>query len=786
MRSRTWTRHVGWVALIVLGTVALAGCGGSPTDGPVADASVAKVESPASPERPVADQASADAQTGAEKGPADSQPARQPADATPSPKPPAEESPTAEPQQTDEVPMHSEGQQPQLTALQLDEAKVDRLLPLRSRKIPAPSLEGGVDWLNTAGPIDLRDLRGKFVLLDFWTYCCINCMHVLPELKKLEKKYPNQLVVIGVHSKKFDGEEDTENIRQAILRYEIEHPVVNDANHTIWERFYVNSWPTLVLIDPEGHVVWFRPGEIQAEQLIEVLDTAIPFYRKQRLLDETPVHFDLESYQASRTPLRYPGKILADEAGGRLFITDSNHNRIVITDLDGKLQQIIGSGAIGRDDGDFAKATFDHPQGVVLHGDRLYIADTENHLIRRADLDTQRVTTVAGTGQQSRNPWAELNPETLLGPPKKIALNSPWALWVHGKWAYIAMAGPHQIWRLNLDETQIGPYAGTGAEDIIDGALLTLEKPADVPYATFAQPSGLASDGKVMYVADSEGSSVRAVPFDYTGLVTTVVGTAHLPQARLFTFGDVDGALRDARLQHPIDVLYHRGLLYVADTYNNKIKSIDLEKQQIRTVAGTGEEGADDEAPTFDEPAGLAAAGDLLYVADTNNHVIRVIDLADKARVRTLEIAGLEPPPRPEVQPVAAVPGKPVLVKTPPLQPQQGKIRLEVKLRLPEGFKMNPLAPMRYKLELLDPQGPIDREAVQPGVVKLDQPADAFQISLPVRGEGKETIRVSLTYYYCKDGAEGICKVGSVAWNVPLEVAASGQTEAPLLQAAVQ
>src|SRR5207244_3715407 len=135
----------------------------------------------------------------------------------------------------------------------------------------APELDGGVAWLNTAGPIRLRDLRGKIVVLDFWTLCCINCMHTLPDLTKLEKKYPNQLVVIGVHTAKFENERDTESIRKAVLRYEITHPVVNDAAMRIWRTYEVQSWPTLYLIDPEGYIV----GRGSGEGLYEALDAAI-------------------------------------------------------------------------------------------------------------------------------------------------------------------------------------------------------------------------------------------------------------------------------------------------------------------------------------------------------------------------------------------------------------------------------------------------------------------------------------------------------------------------------
>ena len=128
---------------------------------------------------------------------------------------------------------------------------VENPFPDRVRA-PDGILDGGKEWLNTTGPIGLKDLRGKIVVIDFWTYCCINCMHVLPDLKYLEQKYPNELVVIGVHSAKFTNEKESNNIRQAIMRHEIEHPVVNDAEMTIWGKFGVRSWPTLAIIDPEG------------------------------------------------------------------------------------------------------------------------------------------------------------------------------------------------------------------------------------------------------------------------------------------------------------------------------------------------------------------------------------------------------------------------------------------------------------------------------------------------------------------------------------------------------
>ncbi|MDA1050555.1 MAG: thioredoxin-like domain-containing protein [Planctomycetota bacterium] len=541
------------------------------------------------------------------------------------------------------------------------------------RRISIPDFPKDMQWLNTSKPLTKQDLKGKFVVLDFWTYCCINCIHILPELKKLEKAYPNELVVIGVHSAKFEAEKKTKNIEEAILRYEIEHPVINDAEHRVWDSFGIQSWPTVLMIDPEGKAVWGTGGEIEFKTVDAVLKAAIPYYAQQGTLDRTPMKFDLLADQQDPTPLRFPGKVLADEASNRLFIADSNHNRIVVASLDGNLLDTIGSGAIGRDDGNYDKASFDHLQGMAIDGETLYVADTENHLLRKVDLKSKLVTTIAGTGAQRRSAWPGMEnldltgalPQRFVGEPLETAINSPWALWVHKDALYIAMAGPHQIWKMLLDGSEIGPYAGNGREDIVDGPLLP-PVPYQEGYSSFAQPSGLASDGEWLFVADSEGSSIRAVPFDLKREVRTIVGTSKLAGGRLFAFGDVDGeqplatyalddtgnVLRDptgypiiqgVRLQHALGVAYHDGKIYVTDTYNNKIKAVDAKTGATRTIAGTGEPGISDAPAQFDEPAGITYANGTLYIADTNNHLIRTLTLATGS-VGRFEVQGLKVP----------------------------------------------------------------------------------------------------------------------------------------------
>ena len=238
-------------------------------------------------------------------------------------------------------------------------------------KIRAPELTGDRGWLNTDKPLSLAGLKGKVVLLDFWTYGCINCIHIIPDLKKLEKKYPNELVVIGVHSAKFENEKDTENIRRIILRYEIEHPIVNDANFKIWKAYAVNAWPTRYLIDPAGYVIGKLSGEGSYEALDKVIGDTIAEFRKRGELNETPLKLVLEKAKVGDLPLAFPGKIITDEKNNRLFIADSDHNRIVVARLDGTLLETIGTGTHGADDGAFDRATFFRPQGLSLDGETL-------------------------------------------------------------------------------------------------------------------------------------------------------------------------------------------------------------------------------------------------------------------------------------------------------------------------------------------------------------------------------------------------------------------------------
>jgi thiol-disulfide isomerase/thioredoxin len=478
--------------------------------------------------------------------------------------------------------------------------------------IHAPEFPKQFQWLNTAEPLSLGGkLRGQVVLLDFWTYCCINCMHVLADLEHLEEVFAGEpFVVVGVHSAKYDNERDLSNIRAAVFRHKVRHPVLVDEGHRVWSEYDVNAWPTLVLVGADGRILGGVSGEGHRELLEKTIRRALAEGRKASTLAAGPLEIQREVEPASASGLAFPGKVIADAAGGRLFIVDSNHHRIVVTrypDAEGRAAviEVIGSGERGSADGRYEEARFFRPQGAVLGGNALWVADTENHLVRRVDLEKRVVTTVLGTGRQVFDPEAGKT-------GREQGLNSPWDVALGNNRLYIAQAGQHQIFAMNLMTGMTEVAAGSGRENIRDGK---------AHVANLAQPSGVVFDAKrgVLFFADSEVSAVRRLDVK-SGEVFTLVGVD------LFEFGDADGEAAVARLQHPLGVALSAdgaGLL-VADTYNHKIKRMDLASGRVGTVAGTGKAG--NGMGEFYEPGNLAVAGiaggEEVFVADTNNHRI--------------------------------------------------------------------------------------------------------------------------------------------------------------------
>jgi sugar lactone lactonase YvrE len=462
------------------------------------------------------------------------------------------------------------------------------------------------------------------------------------------------------------------------------------------------------------------------------------FDRRKQLRRE-PIQFLLEREKMTLSALSFPGKVLADEKAGRLFIADSNHNRILVTSLEGVVKHVAGSGEAGLRDGSFENAAFFHPQGLALDGDLLYVADTENHALRRLDLRNRTVATVAGTGEQAPGLPSP-------GPGLKTALNSPWDLAFHRNVLYVAMAGSHQIWTFTPKTGQMALHAGSGQEGRTDGPLAQ---------AALAQPSGLATDGKKLYFSDSEVSAVRSADMDPQGRVETLVGLD------LFEFGDRDGTGQEARLQHPLGVAFHNGVLYVADTYNNKIKRLDPETKTCVTLWGTGRPGLEDGTkPLFDEPGGLSAAGGRLFIADTNNHAVRVADLATK-EVLSLGLQGIDPP--------AKIPaGAGASASTMTLEPQSlapGIRKLSLKVQLPKGTKLDAQAPSQASFIVLG-NGVRFEDGKSERKVLLHHP----HLVLPLRvQEGLSRISCHLTLYYCAE-KESLCQFKEARLELPVQV----------------
>lgn len=324
-------------------------------------------------------------------------------------------------------------------------------------RVNAPEINTEYGWLNTDRSWSIKDFEGKIVLLDFWTFGCINCQHIVPDLKRLEEEFSDMLVVVGVHSAKFDAEKQNETIRQAIRKFGIEHPVVNDADYKIWDQYGVRAWPTIVLIDPNGKVIGQHAGE-------GVYDTVQPYIRKlqeefKEVLHHEPVHFHVE--QPAQTTLHFPSKLICD-AEGNIYLSDSGHNRILKLDQQGQVLEVIGSGEQGFGNGSYTAATFYEPHGLALHGSILYIADAKNNAIRKVNLEHKTVETAAGTGELG---YYFLDDK--LDEP--VNPNSPWDLLIYGNSMFIANAGNHQILRMDLETESVYRFAGSGREALTDG-----------------------------------------------------------------------------------------------------------------------------------------------------------------------------------------------------------------------------------------------------------------------------------------------------------------------------
>ncbi len=486
---------------------------------------------------------------------------------------------------------------------------------------PAPELHrDGVQWFNVLRPLCMSELRGRLLILDFWTGCCVNCLHVLPTLRRIEELFADSVLVIGVHSPKYPAEHDAKRVAQTIACHDIRHPVVHDPNLLLWQDYGIAAWPTLVFIGPDGRILGDLPGEPATEKLISGIGEMVRCWRRSGAIHPHPLPLDPAACEPAAGRFRFPVKIKPlQRPGAPKFwaIADSGHHQIVVCDDDGLEVRRFGCGVRGFLDLDAEACAFNNPQGLACHGDRIYVADTGNHAVRCIDLQSGSVCTVAGTGERG----SVLNGRTS---GRDAELASVWDLeYVRGS-LFFANAGTHQLGRIDLATSEVIPIAGTGDEDLVDGV-------ADE--ALLAQPTGLAFDPEslILYFVDSETSSVRAIDLHAASRVQTLVG------AGLFECGRRNGDFATARLQHCRGIARWRDRLVVADSYNGILRVLDLHARQVSDLGGDDCSWANGQRLSGGDPAGVAADGDhRLLVTDTNHHrVVEITVGATGHRART-------------------------------------------------------------------------------------------------------------------------------------------------------
>ncbi|XP_031699413.1 NHL repeat-containing protein 2 [Anarrhichthys ocellatus] len=653
-----------------------------------------------------------------------------------------------------------------------------------------PDFQTGLEWLNTEGPLSLnKELSGKVVLLDFFTYCCINCMHILPDLHHLEKKHSAKdgLVVVGVHSAKFPNEKVLDNVRSAVLRYDICHPVVNDSEAHLWHELEVSCWPTLVLLGPRGNLLFSLVGEGHRDRLMLFTASALRHYGEQGLLKTHAVGIKLYRDSLPPSVLSFPGKVAVDSGKKRLAIADTGHHRILVVSSAGQLLRVIGGPKSGRQDGDLSEASFNAPQGVAIKGEAVYVADTENHLIRKIDLLEGRVSTLAGVGAQGTDKeGGSMGPQQPISSPWDVTLGT--AGGAEGNVLWIAMAGTHQIWALFLADGKLPKGSESKAGTCVRWAGSGHEENRNNSYphkAGFAQPSGLASAPEepwgCLYVADSESSTIRTLALK-DGAVKLLVGGERDP-LNLFAFGDVDGKGVDSKLQHPLGVAWapEQSLLYVADSYNHKIKVVDPKVKQCSTLAGTGKVG-DTLGPEFNkscfnEPGGICVGdgGKLLYVADTNNHQVKVLDLSSK----TVSLFPIS------TDCTDSVPSKPSGPTKAPTLPKSAARRempavavsagqtlvMSLTLSLPEGTKLTEEAPSCWALSAEGNEWLLESRVVTGDIVDLSKP---FSISTKIPAvikdfNGNPSLTLGVWLYYCMETGNA-CMMKAASFTQPLQI----------------
>ncbi len=452
-------------------------------------------------------------------------------------------------------------------------------------RVAAPALPPALEWINTDQPPSLEALRGRIVLVNFWTFDCVNCINQLPDLRSVENKYHDGLSVIGVHAPKYDYQRQANSVLKAVNRHHIRHPVASDPGYLLWQAYGIQSWPTLAVIDAQGQLAALLPGEGRRQEADALIG---------QLLDEAAAK-DLRVYESGAStrepqmPLSFPTKLLATD--NHLWIADTAHNRLLECDHEGRVQRQFGSGNPGYWDGRNQDSGFTDPQGMTIVKDALYVADTGNHAVRRIRLLNGDVETVAGTGVLGHELPSEHSE------PTKVAMSAPADVAGLGDKVYIALSGQHQIWQLDVNKNRLSVFAGSGQLGVADG---------DGVAATFAQPSALSVIGQQLVVADAAGSAIRLVRL-LDNRVSTLIG------AGLYDFGDVAGKRRGASAASAGGVRRRT---------RTRVRRRQLQRQDQGPEPAQWRIARSICRIWFSEPAGVSLAAGALWIANTNAHEI--------------------------------------------------------------------------------------------------------------------------------------------------------------------
>ncbi len=587
-------------------------------------------------------------------------------------------------------------------------------------------------WFNVSQNLTRKDLEGRIVLLDFWSSNCINCLQNIPKIKKLEEKFGDKLLVIGVHSGRLDNEKNPKSVREAVITYDINHPVINDYDLEIWGDFDISSWPTLVLVNPRGKIEYQQKGSIEVEKFSKKITKLVKKYRF--ILNFEPLPIVLERNNIENHILNFPSKIehasnfkYKDIEINALIISNSLDNYIIVSTLDGKIIEKIGSKAAGFKDGNFKDATFNYPTGLLYRDDILYVADRGNNAIRKVDFINKKVTTVIGSG---------VSGDILqnLVDAKGFNLSSPQDLdyFPDENHIIIANLGSNQLLIYDIENQKIKPFAGNGKRNLVNGKY---------PNNSLAQPSGIDANGDKLYFVDAYSSSLRSV--DKSGNVETLIGKG------IREFGNKNGSKSEALMQNPGGVFVTNSAIYIADSYNHLVRKYDNDSKNISNYSGNGVKSDDiGDITSYSEVSDLTLVKDNFYIVDSHNNRIIVKNTVN-SKTSILDIL-----------PKLVLPQDGLLEYLPnleviPNQAVKSNENINLLFNLGEGWKINEMAPSFFNLvEIINEKeanliASYDWNIIKNGILKLPKMSD------------EKSYYLQGTVYYCENKANALCFIHS-------------------------